>query len=98
MSAFVLAVRLDIKPDCVNDFMAGLLENAKSARETEPGCRQFDVPVDPSDATKVMLYEVYDSAAAFEAHQQTAHFKKYIEKGIPLLAARERTFYSRLAP
>jgi len=92
---FVLAVNLKIKPDSVAAFMQKLDENAMNARK-EPGCRQFDVLVDPQDRTKVMLYEVYNDDKAFEAHQQTAHFKKYLAEAVPLLAARERSVWKRV--
>jgi len=98
MSKFVLTVGLVIKPDQVDRFMSMLLENAKAARETEPGCRQFDVLVDPKDRTRVMLYEVYEDEAAFQAHQQTPHFKRYIAEAIPLLQSRDRFFFRRVAP
>jgi len=98
MSAFVLSVRLKVKPENVDRFMALLLANGKAARETEPGCRAFEVLVDPKDRTQLMLYEVYDSEAAFEAHQQTPHFKKYLAEGVPLLESRERSFWRRAAP
>jgi len=98
MSKFVLTVGLVAKPDQVDRFMSMLLENAKAARETEPGCRQFDVLVDPKDRTRVMLYEVYEDDAAFQAHQQTPHFKRYIAEAIPLLQSRDRFFFRRVAP
>jgi quinol monooxygenase YgiN len=98
MSAFVLSVRLKVKPEHLDRFMPLLLENARAARVTEPGCRGFDVLVDPKDKTQLMLYEVYDSEAAFEAHQRTAHFKKYFAEGVPLLESRERSFWRRTAP
>ena len=91
---FVLCVDLKIKPENVELFMKRALENAKAARG-EPGCRQFDVLVDPKDSTKVMLYEVYNDEKAFEAHQQTPHFKKYLAEAVPLLAARERHVWQR---
>ena len=98
MSKFVLTVGLVAKPDQVDRFMSMLLENAKAARETEPGCRQFDVLVDPKDRTRLMLYEVYEDDAAFQAHQQTPHFKRYIAEAIPLLQSRDRFFFRRVAP
>ena len=87
--SYVLQVDISIKPENVDAFMAKCLENAAAARK-EPGCRHFDVLVDPNDRKQVMLYEVYDDEKAFEAHQQTAHFKKYLAEAVPLLAARER--------
>ena len=92
---FVLQVNLKVKPENVDAFMKQLLDNAKHAR-TESGCKQFDVLVDPKDRTKMMLYEVYTDGKAFEAHQQTAHFKKYIAEAVPLLASRERTVWKRV--
>ena len=92
--SFVLVVNIRIKPESVDAFMKKLGENSAAARK-EPGCRQFDVLVDPKDKTKVMLYEVYNDEKAFEAHQQTAHFKKYVTEAVPMLAARERSVWQR---
>jgi quinol monooxygenase YgiN len=93
--SFVLEVKIRIKPEQVENFMAKLAENANSAR-TEPGCKTFDVSVDPNDKTSVMLYEVYADEKAFEAHQATPHFKKYLAEAVPLLASRERKFWKRI--
>lgn len=90
----VLQVAIQIKPENVDSFMAKVIENGKAARG-EPGCRHFDVLVDPDDRTKVMLYEVYDDQKAFEAHQAGAAFKKYIAEAVPLLASRERKFWKK---
>lgn len=92
--SFVLQVNIRIAPGNVAAFMAKLQENAAAARR-EPGCRQFHVLVDPADETHVMLYEVYDDAMAFEAHQQTGAFKKYVAEAVPLLASRERFVWSQ---
>ena len=91
---FVLVVNIKIKPENVERWLPLALENAREARK-EPGCKQFDVLVDPKDKTKVMLYEVYNDDKAFEAHQQTPHFKKYLAEAVPLLASRERAVWKR---
>ena len=93
--SLVLQVELRIKPENLSAFMKKLGENASAARR-EPGCRQFDVLVDPADPTRVMLYEVYDHEKAFEEHQQGAAFKKYVAEAVPLLASRERQFWKRV--
>ena len=92
--SFALVVNIRIKPESVDAFMQRLKENAAGARK-EPGCKQFDVLVDPKDKAKVMLYEVYNDEKAFEAHQQTPHFKKYLAEAVPMLAARERSVWQR---
>ena len=94
--SFVLQVDIRIKPENVDAFMARLAENAAAARR-EPGCRQFDVVVDPTDRAHVMLYEVYDDEKAFEQHQQTPAFKKYVAEAVPLLASRERHVWRRVS-
>ena len=91
---FVLVVNIRIKPENVARFTPMVLANAREARK-EPGCRQFEVLVDPKDKGKVMLFEVYNDEAAFEAHQQTPHFKKYLAEAVPLLASRERHVFTR---
>ena len=91
---FVLVVNIRIKPENVERFMPMVLANAREARK-EPGCRRFDVLFDPKEKTKVMLYEIYDDEKAFEAHQQTPHFKKYLADAVPLLASRERQVFTR---
>ena len=98
MSAFALVVHVEIKPEAIDRFMPLALENARATRETEPGCRQFDVLVDPGDPTKIVYYEIYDSEAAFQAHQQTPHFKKYVDTALQYLESRRRTTYKRVAP
>ena len=94
--SYVLQVQLVVKPENVESFMSKLMVNAKAARG-EPGCKAFDVLVDPNDRTKVMLYEVYADEKAFEAHQATPHFKKYLAEAVPLLASRERRFWKRVS-
>ena len=94
--SFVLLVNIRIKAESVDRFMKGIGENARAARK-EPGCRQFEVLVDAQDKTKVVLFEVYDDEKAFEAHQATAHFKKYLAEAVPLLASRERQILSKVA-
>jgi autoinducer 2-degrading protein len=93
--SFVLQVRIKVKPENVESFLKKLQDNAQSARK-EPGCRHFDVLVDPNDRTHMMLYEIYHDEKAFEAHQQTPHFKKYLAEAVPLLASRERQVWRRL--
>ena len=95
--SFVLSVAIRIKPENVDAWIAKALENAAGSRK-EPGCRQFEVLVDPADRAKVMLFEVYDDEKAFEAHQQTPHFKKYLAEAVPLLASRERQVWKRALP
>jgi quinol monooxygenase YgiN len=92
--SFVLVVNIKIKPENVERWMKMALENAREARK-EPGCRQFEVLVDPKDKAKVLLFEIYNDEKAFEAHQATPHFEKYLAEAVPLLASRERQVFTK---
>jgi quinol monooxygenase YgiN len=91
--SYALVVRIRIKPENVAAFMRKLAANASAARK-EPGCLAFNVLVDPADHTKVMLYEIYKDEAAFQEHQAQAPFKTYVEEAVPLLAERNREFFT----
>ena len=69
-----LVVEFRIKPAYIDAFEAAIVENARASRDTEPGCRQFDVCRDPADPALFFLYELYDDDAAIQAHLQSAHF------------------------
>ena len=68
--------------------MTALRENGAKA-VTEPGCREFNIHVQASNPNHVFIYEIYDSAAALEAHRATDHFKKYAAATAKMVAKRE---------
>lgn len=74
---YVIAVDFNIHAEHLVNFMPLMLENARVSRETEGGCRRFDVCSDPAQPERVFLYELYDDRAAFEAHLAAAHFKAF---------------------
>jgi len=69
-----LVVEFHIKPGFVREFEAAIEYNARASRETEPGCRQFDVCRNPADPSLFFLYELYDDEAAIQAHLRSTHF------------------------
>lgn len=86
---FVVFVTFEIKPGQMAAFMPIIQENARASRETEPGCRRFDICVSQAHPNRIMLYEVYDDAAAFEAHKQTAHYADFGAQGGPMIADKD---------
>ena len=85
---YVNAVDLDIKPEDTEKYLAALRENGASAVK-EPGCREFNIHVQASNPNHVFVYEVYDNAAALEAHRATDHFKTYAAATANMAAKRE---------
>lgn len=74
---YVIAVEFEIQPERAADFLRLVCENASTSRESEPGCRQFDVCTDPARPSVVFLYERYHSRAVFEAHLASEHFARF---------------------
>jgi len=85
---YVNAVDLDINPADFDAYMAALKENGAKA-VTEPGCREFNIHVKADSPNHVFIYEVYDSAAALEAHRATDHFKKYAAATAKMVTKRD---------
>jgi autoinducer 2-degrading protein len=85
---FISAVEYDIVPGQVDNFLAALKENG-AASVKEPGCRELDIAVSQKDPNHVFIFEVYDNAAAAEAHTTTEHFKKYKAATKDMVAKRE---------
>jgi len=79
MARFVVLVEFRLLPGAAERFRQLVLENAHHSVRDEPGCRRFDVllPRDPADPELVRLYEIYDDAAAFEAHLGTPHYARF---------------------
>jgi (4S)-4-hydroxy-5-phosphonooxypentane-2,3-dione isomerase len=87
-SLFIAAVEYDIVPGQVDAFLAALKENG-AASVKEPGCRELDIAISQKDPNHVFIFEVYDNAAALEAHRATDHFKKYQAATKDMVAKRE---------
>lgn len=95
---YVVTVVFEIDPAHVTDFMSAMLANALDSRTAEPGCRQFDVCVDPTMPTRIFLYEVYDDPAAFDAHVASAHFRTFDARVGAWVRGKRVNTYHRIAP
>ncbi len=74
---------------------AALLEEFKAhaarSLENEPGCLRFDVLVPADAADRLHAYEMYEDAAAFEAHRESDHMALWRERSADLIQLREVT-------
>ena len=91
MSGFVIIVDFRLKPGTYDRFRALIVENAGASVRDEPGCRRFDVVVPEGETDRIVLYEIYDDAAAFAAHLATPHFAVFDKASAPLIADRTVT-------
>jgi quinol monooxygenase YgiN len=94
----VLVVDFRIKPEFIADFEAAMLDNARVSRQTEPGCRQFDVCRSATEPSQFFLYELYDDEAAVQAHLQSAHFLQMNALTADWVEAKTVWRYTRQSP
>ena len=79
------------------DNVANILSRFLSEAQREPGARLFLISRGKENPDQFLFYELFRDEAAFSAHQETAHFKTYIQgQALPLLAKRERAQYALL--
>lgn len=76
---FVQIVRINVKPDRVEDFLDAFRLNYEGTIK-EPGNVRFDVLQDPEDETRFTIYEVFRSAEAVDEHRKTEHYKETVAR------------------
>jgi autoinducer 2-degrading protein len=69
-----VTVRFDVTPGREDAFLARVRQQAADSLAREPACSRFDVCTPQAGAAQVFLYEIYDDAAAFDVHLNSAHF------------------------
>lgn len=94
----VLVARYSAEPGSGDAVAEALERMAALVKAREPGCRMYQVCRSSEDAGRFLLYEVYEDEAALAAHREAPHFKEIVEGQVaPLLATREREFYTIIA-
>jgi (4S)-4-hydroxy-5-phosphonooxypentane-2,3-dione isomerase len=70
MPKFALIGTVEVAPGRMDEFLPLLMAHRARSLKDEPGTLQFEVVMPRDDKTKVMLYEVYQDEAAFDAHSK----------------------------
>jgi quinol monooxygenase YgiN len=95
MKKFVLIVEFLVKKECLDDFNRLIEINANASVANEVGCFQFDVCSSTEDPSKVLLYEVYASEAAFQEHMKQTHTQNFLNAAKPLIHSQTATRWTR---
>ena len=89
----VLVVEYDIVPAEIDKYLTAIKELGAAAVK-EPGCRQLSIAVSQKDANHVLLFEVWDNAAALDAFFATDGFKKYQATTANMISKRDIRAFS----
>jgi quinol monooxygenase YgiN len=83
--------------DGASEAVADIIARFAPEARKEPGLDLLAVNRCTTNPAQFLFYEVFKDAEAFEAHQQTAHFRTLIlDEALPLLSRRERVQYAPL--
>jgi len=75
----VILVEFKVPAENLPKFLDMVQENARLSLELEPGCHRFDVALEQGTPDPVvLLYEIYDDQAAFQAHLGLEHVKRFL--------------------
>jgi quinol monooxygenase YgiN len=73
----VRLAELEIDPGQIQAYRAALKEEIEASIRSETGVLTLYAVSVKEHPTQVRIFETYANSAAYEAHLQTAHFKKY---------------------
>ncbi|MEZ0167889.1 putative quinol monooxygenase [Microvirga sp. TS319] len=88
MTGYVVIVDFRLYPGMGTAFRRLVDANARISAGTEPSCRRFDVVEPHEDRDRVLLVEVYDDEAGFDAHVRSDHYKHFDTESAPLVSAK----------
>jgi (4S)-4-hydroxy-5-phosphonooxypentane-2,3-dione isomerase len=94
----IVHVHVHVKPEFVEAFKQATIENASNSVK-EPGIARFDVIQQTDDPTRFTLVEVYKTADAPAAHKETAHYAKWRDTVVDMMAEpRQGIKFSNIFP
>lgn len=88
MTSFAIIVDFRLKPGAQTAFRRLVDANARDSSRIEAGCRRFDVLEPMGKADRVLLYEIYDDRAAFDAHIRSDHFARFDAESASLVTGK----------
>jgi quinol monooxygenase YgiN len=74
---YVQIAEIEVDPAQIENYRAAVNEQIEAAIRTEPGVLVLYAVAERDDATRVRVFEIYRDAAAYRAHLEAPHFKKY---------------------
>ncbi len=89
---FALVVRFTVHPGAEAEFDALVAETVAGIRDHEPGTIIYACHTVQGQPRQRIFYELYQDRGAFEAHEQSAHTRRFLAKRDALLEATEVDF------
>ncbi|TWB87498.1 quinol monooxygenase YgiN [Bradyrhizobium macuxiense] len=92
MPKLALIATVEVAPEKRDQVLSLLSAHGARSLRDEPGTLHFDILVPREDGSKLLIYEVYQDDAAFEAHRNARSIAQFREEsaglGIKITATR----------
>ena len=89
--------KIKVDPSQLEKYNAALKEQMTTAVSVEPGVLTYYAVADKGDPSHITILEIYADTAAYLAHIQTPHFKKYKETVKDMVKSLELTDLTLIA-
>jgi quinol monooxygenase YgiN len=96
-TSFVNVVDLEITPAAMPKFLAALKEDG-AATIKEPGTLEFVSSVSQKEKNHVFVFEVFNDSAAWDAHQKTPAYAKFIGLTMMMIKSYSIRPFASVAP
>ena len=94
----IVLVFIHVKPDQVEAFKEATLDNARNSVQEE-GIERFDIIRQQDDPNRFVLIEVYSDPDAPARHKETAHYNRWREAVVNMMAEQRFSIkYSNVFP
>jgi quinol monooxygenase YgiN len=95
---FIVHVHIQVKPECVADFITATLANVQNSIREE-GIARFDFVQQQDDPNRFVLVEVYRQPEDAARHKQTTHYMVWRDAVEHMMAEpRSGIKFTNLAP
>ena len=86
--SFVRIAELEIDPAQLDGYNAAVKEEMETSVRVEPGVLAIYAVVEKDAPTKLTFFEIYADEAAYRAHIESPHFRKYFETTKDMITCR----------
>jgi quinol monooxygenase YgiN len=76
-TTYMRIAKITVDSTKINDYKIALKEQMQSALQLEKGVLAYSAVQDKKNPERITILETYANIEAYQAHIQTAHFKKY---------------------
>ena len=85
---YCVTVEFQVRPGGMAQFLLRMRRQRDDSLALEPECKDFVIWTGAAQPDIVMLYEVYETPADFDAHLGSAHFRAFDAEIAPLVVGK----------